>query len=81
MLNFEIAACFKLLLLTAQSGEWLWLCCGPGMSVAAQHCWGHGGRAAGKDQGDTGPILEGEKSNSILDLFFYVSEKKIKSTL
>lgn len=49
--------------------------------MAAQHCWGHGGRAAGKDQGDTGPILEGEKSNSILDLFFYVSEKKIKSTL
>lgn len=54
---------------------WAWDVCGCSALL------GHGGRAAGKGQGDTGPILEGEKSNSILDLFFYVSEKKIKSTL
>lgn len=47
---------------------------GPGVSVAAQPF-------TGKDQVDTGAVLEHEKFNSVLGLFFYISEKKINSTL
>lgn len=54
---------------------------GSGGSVAAQHCWGLGGRSAGKDQVDTGAVLGNEKSNSVLVLFSYISEKKKNSTL
>lgn len=43
---------------------------GSGVSVAAQHCGGLGGRSAGKDQVDTGAILENEKFNSVLHLIF-----------
>lgn len=54
---------------------------GSGVCVAAQHCWGLGGRSAGKGPMDTGTILENQKFNNVLDLFSYIYEKKINSTL
>lgn len=43
---------------------------GSGLSVAVQHCWVLGGRSAGKNQVDTGAILENQKFNSVQGLFF-----------
>lgn len=47
---------------------------GSGVSVAAQYCWGLGGSLAGKDQVDTGAVLENGKHWSGF-VFLYIWEE------
>lgn len=75
MLNFEIAACFQSAFIHCSVWKVGWAVCSCSALLGAWR------QLTGKDQVDTGAILENEKFNTGLYLFFHISEKKINSTL